>query len=286
MRPPLRLRLMTRMDLPFADSLRGLAGWNQTIRDWQRFVTMEPSGCFVAEWSGTFAGTATTTTYGAKLAWIGMVLVHPDYRRRGIGRALLDQCIEYLRHQGARCIKLDATPLGKKVYSELGFKDEGTIKRWEHSGFHSPSCICPPIRNWRDADELKIDSFDAAAFGISRTRLVRALAAESRSAFVFQADVGGLAGYGMLRNGARALYLGPIAARSTGVGISLIEALVASSDGQKIFWDIPVENAAAAAWAAERGFTVQRSLTRMYLGENLAPGNLRDQFALAGPELG
>ena len=81
------------------------------------------------------AGTATTTFYAPELAWIGMVLVHPDYRRRGIARALLARCIEYLRGRGARCIKLDATPLGKQVYDELGFKDEWTLTRWECAKF-------------------------------------------------------------------------------------------------------------------------------------------------------
>jgi len=77
MNSPLRLRLMTRDDLPFADSVRSLEGWNQTLADWERFLTLQPDGCFVAEWNGTRAGTAATTIYGSDLAWIGMVLVHP-----------------------------------------------------------------------------------------------------------------------------------------------------------------------------------------------------------------
>ena len=55
--PPLRLRLMTRGDLPFADSVRFLAGWNQTPADWERFLATEPDGCFLAEWNGAPAGT-------------------------------------------------------------------------------------------------------------------------------------------------------------------------------------------------------------------------------------
>src|SRR5256885_742127 len=92
MSSPLRVRVITEGDLPFAENVCSLAGWNQTPGDWRRFLAMEPAGCFVAEWDGLPAGTATTITYGFDLAWIGMVLVHPDYRRRGIGNALLGGC--------------------------------------------------------------------------------------------------------------------------------------------------------------------------------------------------
>src|SRR6266581_1863470 len=87
--PEISLRLLGPTDLAFADSLRELAGWNQTIDDWQTFLVLSPEGCFVAEWNGSPAGTATTVCYGKELAWIGMLLVHPAFRRRGIGRALL-----------------------------------------------------------------------------------------------------------------------------------------------------------------------------------------------------
>ncbi|MCB1202766.1 MAG: GNAT family N-acetyltransferase, partial [Verrucomicrobiae bacterium] len=56
------------------------------------------------------AGTATTTSYASDLAWIGMVLVHPDFRRQGIGTALLERAIRHLREERrVTCVRLDAT---------------------------------------------------------------------------------------------------------------------------------------------------------------------------------
>jgi len=111
------IRQMTAADVGMGDSLRALAGWNQTPADWRRILSLEPGGCFVAEWDGLPVGTTTTTCYGTELAWIGMVLVHPDFRGRGIGRALMDHCVEYLKRRGLRSIMLDATPLGERLYS-------------------------------------------------------------------------------------------------------------------------------------------------------------------------
>ncbi len=283
----LRLRSLTEADLPFANQVRALAGWNQTRADWKRFLATQPDGCFLGEWEGQPAGTATTTVYGLELAWIGMVLVHPAYRRRGIGRALLDHCLEFLQGRGVRDIKLDATPAGKQVYDLLGFKDEWTLHRWVRLAALAPmSRAQPSLRPWNDADAALAGALDATAFGVSRERFLRTLATQSEVALAFEAQPGRLAGYGLLRAGAQALYLGPVAAMSSHAGHALLEALLARAGGRPVMWDIPDQNATAVAWGEQQGFTRQRPLIRMVLGENRVPGDPQQQFALAGPETG
>lgn len=285
MNASLRLRLLTREDLLFADSVRGLAGWNQTLADWERFLTTAPDGCFLAEWNGMPAGTATTITYSPALAWIGMVLVHPDYRRRGIGRALLEHCIKHLRERGVCCIKLDATAAGKQVYDGLGFKDEWTMTRWEHAAAHWPAVESSSgIQRVGDID--MVEPLDSEAFGVSRRMILEPLVRQSRSALEFEDERGRVVAYGLLKEGSSALYLGPVVAASADAGAQLADALLARAESRKVYWDIPDENATAVQHARSRGFTPQRTLTRMYLGENATPGNPQQQFAIAGPEVG
>src|ERR1043165_4750237 len=128
----LTLRYLTAADIPFADSLRANAGWNQTPADWQRFIELSPRGCLLAECEGRPVATATTVTYGSELGWIGMMLVHPDFRRRGIARVLMQHSIEILQSAGVKSIKLDATPAGREVYLRIGFKDEYTLTRFQN----------------------------------------------------------------------------------------------------------------------------------------------------------
>ncbi|MEM7011507.1 MAG: GNAT family N-acetyltransferase, partial [Verrucomicrobiota bacterium] len=92
----LLIRKMTETDLAFADSVRAAAGWNQTLEDWRRILRFEPDGCFLAEFDRRPAGTATTICYGDVLGWIGMILVHPEFRRRGIATSLMERSIEHL----------------------------------------------------------------------------------------------------------------------------------------------------------------------------------------------
>jgi GNAT superfamily N-acetyltransferase len=282
----LHVRTMLAADLSFADSLRELVGWNQTLADWRRFLTMQPQGCFLAEWDGAPAGTATTVVYGSDLAWIGMVLVHPEYRRRGIGHSLLLKCVQYLRACRVRCIKLDATPQGRPVYGSLGFRDEWTLRRWE-TELSTLVSETPDsgIRAWTEADAPRFDLLDARAFGASRRQWMLALAQQCCCALTYESESGAPIGCGMLRRGARAFYLGPVSATSPQAGIALIEALTVQGHAGRVFWDIPDLNVAAVGWAKRHGFRMQRSLTRMWLGDNCGAGDPLEQFALAGPEL-
>jgi GNAT superfamily N-acetyltransferase len=109
------LRCLKPDDLIEADRLRAELGWNQTILDWQRLLALAPEGCFAAERDGRLVGTCTGVGFEGGLAWIGMMMVHPSHRGQGIGGALLRHCIDYLHQQMARCIKLDATPMGEPV---------------------------------------------------------------------------------------------------------------------------------------------------------------------------
>lgn len=323
MAPHLHLRTMTPADLPFAHALRGAVGWNQTVADWQRFLLLEPEGCFIAELQGNPVGTATTIIHGRDLAWIGMVLVTSEFRRQGIGRALLLHAINHLRKYGIRCIKLDATPLGRPVYESLGFQVEWSLSRWERpervprsadSGnsvptqgaacrecapepFVTPGSGSVPItsqaagRNHALQEEDlsttgSLHALETDAFGTPRNRLLEALSRQSRVFLHRDNSSGTVLGYGFLRPGSVADYFGPAVARSTRVAESILRSLVERHDGRRLFWDIPEPNRTALQWATEHGFHRQRDLTRMFLGENASPGDPRLQLALSGPETG
>ncbi|MFM8470142.1 MAG: GNAT family N-acetyltransferase [Limisphaerales bacterium] len=282
----LRIRLFQKTDFAFANSLRALAGWNQTPDDWMRFLNHQPDGCFVAEWDGQPVGTATTTIYEDKVAWIGMVLVHPDARRRGIGRALLEHCIAFLKPRVA-CIKLDATPLGKTLYDTLGFKDEWTLRRWETSRVELPgNPMKYRVRAWRDSDVEAMQVLDVEAFGVIRWPMVRRMTWQISRSLVGVTPKRRVNAFGILRKGARARYFGPLVAESIAAAGLLIKSFLAAQPNQPIFWDIPDANACAVELAQRLGFTPQRPLIRMFLGENKWPGDPQKVFALAGPEIG
>ena len=282
------LRLMTESDLPTADELRRLAGWNQTLEDWRRLLRLEPGGCFVAVQEDGVVGTVTTTTYGRALAWIGMMLVHPAHQRHGIGTRLMRHALDYLQSQEVRCVKLDATPAGRPVYGRLGFVPEGTLTRCQGpavSETQSLECAAPGERDLTEADWETVEEIDQAAFGAPRFRLLHSLAQTSRTALVWP-EQGRVAGWGMLRSGVNADYLGPLACSSVSGASSLVAALLGRAASHSVIWDVPDQNEPAKTMAQRFGFVPLRHLTRMCLGPNLVVGNTGAQFGIADPAVG
>lgn len=275
----MRIRLLREADLGFANRVREIAGWNQLPVDWRRFLTLESEGCFLAEIDGQPAGTATVTCHGTDLAWIGMVLVHPDFRRRGVGTALLEHAIHHLREvRGVRCVKLDATPEGQPLYEKLGFRAEWGLRRWRSESRPDGQAATPAPVALSGASL----AFDREVFGADRSALLRSLAAEGLAG---ERGVGG--GFALMRDGARAIYLGPSVARDEASGAAMMEALIRRTPPDRwIFWDIPDGNAAAVSLAGRLGFEPVRVLTRMWLGVNDTPGDPSRVWALADPAFG
>ena len=279
---------MTAADIPFADSLRSLAGWNQTMRDWTGFLEFAPNGCFVAEVDQVPAGTATTILYDGKVGWIGMVLVHPERRRLGVGSALLRHAIAWLRSQGALSIKLDATPAGKNVYLPLGFREEYDLTRFEGNvpTERTPGSCEHKIQAFT-ADHLQpVIAFDISAFGVARPRVFSSLITRAPELCFVTYDRTRVSGYLIAREGATALQLGPWTARSPDIAQSLLGAFIARVPGRRLFLDIPAPNHDANQYLYSLGFRAQRNFTRMYLGTNTAPGLTTLVYGTSGAEKG
>ncbi|MBN1809192.1 MAG: GNAT family N-acetyltransferase [Planctomycetes bacterium] len=277
------IRRLTAADIPAADRLREAARWNQLPRDWERLISFEPDGCFAAETDGTVTGTATTTVYDGKVAWIGMVLVDPQARGKGLGRVLLNTCIEHLQNRGVPSIKLDATALGEPLYLKLGFQGYHAISRMRGTASATgPSGARPAT----EADLPAIIDLDAAAFGSRRGQVVSALYQDYPEMARVVENGGAVEGMVLGRRGSRAAQIGPLAARDGGCATALLAAAMNSAAGSNCVIDVPQGSSAVMKWLSEAGFSEERSFSRMFLGENARPENWDRYLAVHCPELG
>jgi ribosomal protein S18 acetylase RimI-like enzyme len=277
------IRLFTEADIPFGMRLKRIAGWNQTPDDWRRFLTLGRGGCFVAEAGGQPVGTATTTPYGDRFGWVGMVLVLPEHRRQGIGTALLEHAIRSLEDRGVACVRLDATPLGKKVYDTIAFRDEYGLKRMEGTA----DALGDRGKPMTEDDLPGVAAFDAARFGADRTAMLELLWRQAPdSCLVARNRAGDLEGYLMARSGENAFQIGPWVAVRPETAEELFRCGLSALAGERIFLDVPLVRPEPAAIAERYGFTTQRPFIRMYRGDLRYPGRPEDTYAICGVETG
>jgi predicted N-acetyltransferase YhbS len=283
------LRTMTMTDISAGLRLNQIAGWNQTAADWKRFLKASPEGCFVAELDGQVCGTVATISFENRFAWVGMVLVDPQQRSRGIGTRLLKAAIKHLDDRKISTIKLDATPQGKPLYKKMGFVSEYDIERWtlrrtitDIAVADGPSRYETPARSLQNS----IVEIDRKAFGANRSFLLESLHRDAPEYTMEIRNNDELQGYTLGRRGLFADHLGPWMANSSSSARLLLEAFIARSMRETLVVDSLKENNVAVTLLKSCGFTYSRLLTRMYRGPNTYPGRPNMLCAILGPEFG
>jgi GNAT superfamily N-acetyltransferase len=250
-------------------------GWNQTAEDWS--LTIRLGRAFgVPGPEGRLVATALALPYPSSFGWIGMMIVHGPYRRRGLARRLMERSIAELLERGL-VPYLDATPAGRPVYERMGFRPVEALTRWRGPGGGPKSPLLPPVADVSDIVEL-----DLAAFGTDRSAVLADLL--RRHGAVSRRDLAA-DGFLLARPGRTATYVGPVVARQTDSALSLLASALAAISGPVLI-DVPDRESAVTELLAGRGFEPERPFTRMALGYDSAFGDPALVRAIASPELG
>jgi ribosomal protein S18 acetylase RimI-like enzyme len=283
----LNLRPIGEEDLPFAMWLKEAAGWNQTEEDWRNFISFRPEGCFLA-WDGDRrAGTVTTIVYQGTLGWVGMVLVAPELRGRGIGTALLGAALKTL--EDVETVKLDATALGRRIYTPLGFLDERVLERRVRAPASPLAAPLPEesrVRPLVDGDLPAVLALDREAFGRSREQLLEAWRGKApQYARAFE-ESGRVRGFCLGRPGSRREHLGPLIAEDFGIARALLLSALRALEGRAVLLDVPQGSSSWLGLLDDLGFRTERPFIRMARGRDRFPGRQTLEWAIAGPEVG
>lgn len=70
-------------------------------------------------------GTLSAEKWPAGWSGIRMLAVHPEFRRKGVGEALMQECLRLSRQKGIRTVGLHTTePMaaGRRLYERMGFE--------------------------------------------------------------------------------------------------------------------------------------------------------------------
>lgn len=221
----------------------------------------QPAGCLLVAVGRLrrIVGGACCASFGAT-GWIGALGVIPRARGRGVGAALTEACVQWLRDQGAQTVLLHATDAGRPVYESLGFVAEGRSRAWRGGPVRTRPA--PGLRSLRNADRPALRAFDRAVTGEDRDPVLDAVAP--------------LTGMCAERDGRMTGYLlaspwgaGPaVLAEDPECGLELLSAARGATQGPSIL-TLPDDNAAGVNALERWGFRPVNHAERMRLGPEL-----------------
>lgn len=282
---------LSRHELSVADSGRGYLlsteiGWNQTEADWSYMLTNGP-GLGLTDTNGKLVASAVALPYGG-FGWVCMVLVAPDWRRKGLATTLMNGVIELLQADGI-VPGLDATPDGREVYRQIGFLDVYGLERLiaEHADIAVPTPEGTELRQLSEDDMDAVAAFDAPIFAGDRAALLRHLRSREPARATGAWENGKLTGYVLARDGRTWTQIGPVIAANSQTAMALVAAAAqrgAGPDG--ILIDAMDYQDDMVSWLKAGGFEFQRPYIRMLHGTDQPLDRKEYVFSPAGPELG
>ncbi|MEW1680598.1 GNAT family N-acetyltransferase [Streptomyces sp. NPDC093594] len=272
----LPIRRLTLRDLSACADLSEDRGWPREEHKWGLLLAAA-RGYGIDAPGGGLAAACVVTEYGPRdqpsLAAIGMVLVAERHSRHGIGRRLMRHVVA---EAGTTPLTLYATPLGRPLYEELGFKVSGQAEmlRGRFVLGHRTD-----IRTrTATADDLPgILRLDEEVFGADRTHIVTRLPAFADQLRVAEDD-GRLIGYAAAWPNMDTHVVGPLIARDTATAQALIASLAVHTN-RPLRTDIDVRHEELLSWAKEHGLSTVALNAVMTYGITELPGDWSRLFA-------
>lgn len=219
-------------------ALSSYIGWDY---NGEEIETIFDSGIVYGVWNRRkeLIASAAIILYGEKVASIGMVIVHPDYKGRGIGKAITDSCIKSVSTQTP--IMLIATDEGKPLYEKLGFRAVSYVSKYICNSYNvNDYCIGNEdyIMNYEECDLEKIIKIDEDAFGTSRNEFLKQRIMQSDQCVVVKDTKENVVGYGISIQTPENKIIGPIAAKNDAMAMRIVHDLAREHHG-KLRIDVP-----------------------------------------------
>ncbi|WP_191875146.1 GNAT family N-acetyltransferase [Streptomyces filipinensis] len=273
----LPIRRLTHRDLTACADLSEDRGWPREEHKWG-FLLAAGKGYGIDDPQGGLVAACVTTEYGPwgnpDLGAIGMVLVAERHARQGVGRRLMRHVVSIM---GTTPLTLHATPNGRPLYEELGFKVTGRAEMLR-GRFTPGGSETGVLTRAATAEDLPaILRLDEEVFGADRTPLITRLPAFADQLRVAE-ESGRIIGYTAAWPNMDTHVVGPLVARDTATAQALITSLAAHTD-RPLRTDIDVRHEELLAWAKARGLASVAFNAVMTYGITDLPGDWTRRFA-------
>ena len=273
-------------DVDAGFALSTAIGWNQSRADWRHLTTSPHVAAVGIRAPERLIASATVVRYGRALAWIGMVIVAPDRRGRGYGKAVFEAALESEQARAAEVVGLDATDLGAPLYAKYGFERIGAIDRWAGTARPAAGGAREIVVRAAGREEARaVAAWDHERSGVDRTGWFTTYLEEPGATALVAERRGRTVGYAVMRPGRTHDHLGPWVAEDDDGAQALIAFAGRRYAGRAIYVDA-LRSDATGELLTSLGLQVERRLQRRTLGGAASPFRSPPVRAAAGFEWG
>ncbi len=262
-----------------ASAFQRTGHWASELRFYR---SLQPDGYFGAEQAGALAGMVGATIY-SNFAYIGMMGVHQDFQRQGIGLALMQHLLNWLDEQNIPQVQLDASPYGQPLYEKLGFAPEERVFVLQRQAETPLAAFPRQIERIQPSDLVELAERDAKIFGADRRRVFSAqLETYPGRAFKSLDARGNLTGY-LFTTERR---IGPWVMLEPNDAEALLQAALALEFSESLSVVVPETSPLALELLQKYGFEQTRTNRHMSRGAANSPSQRAKVFAQTSLSVG
>jgi GNAT superfamily N-acetyltransferase len=211
-----------------------------------------------AELDGVMVGCANGLL-NDNAGWLGNIIVRPEHRGGGIGRALTEALVDFFKVKRVPFQILIATSLGEPLYRKLGFEVVSQYVFFEREGASSSMDNAPGVRALTAEDRESVFALDRVVTGESRRPF---LSGFLEGAWVHAGMAGAVDGYFL-----PSLGNGPVIASNDAAGLALMQYKLSRGASSSV---VPEQNEAAADFLRSKAFVETGRAPRMSLGPDVS----------------
>lgn len=259
---PMNLSPITTPDL---EELRKLQpeDWPDIIAETEFYIRSPFCFPLKAQTEHCIAGMGAAIIY-ENTAWLAHIIVHPDFRNRGVGYHIVNELLQILEYRHIQSCLLIATELGRPVYIKAGFRPVTEYVFMIRENSMPPGSCSTNVISYNMKFREQILQMDRVITGENREPLLSLYMDES---LLYVSD-DALHGYYI-----PALKEGPVIADTQEAGLELMKIKCAASQRMVL----PADNLVAIEFLGKSGFVLSSTQgTRMIRGSDIdwQPGNI------------
>ena len=250
-------------------------GWNPGLHDIDIAWQLDPDAFLALRQGNELVGGGTIFSHHGGFGFMGLFIVRPEMRGKGLGTALWfhrrDALVARLSPNASIGMDgvFDMVPFYQRGGFELAYRD----LRFDGIASGEPD---PTVIDAETVSFAQLDALDTQHFPTSRSEFLRAWLAAPGTNSAAVIEDGILMGFGVTRACEQGHRFGPVIAMNGDVALRIVSTLMHRVEGQPVQIDIPEINEAGLAIASRFAMTESFGCARMYLGgiPNLEIGNV------------